>query len=68
MNINELRAVLVDEIEKIRDGRTTAENVNAVTNATGKILAAVRLEMDYCRLLGVSPSISFITDSQKRLK
>ena len=35
--LNELREILSDEIQKIRENKTTPANVNAITNATGKI-------------------------------
>lgn len=60
MNLNELRAVLGDEIQKIRDGNTTAANVNAISNATGKILSTVKLEMEYYRLIGKTPHIPLL--------
>lgn len=53
--LNELRSVLSDEIRKVRSGATTPANVNAVSNATGKILSTVKLEMEYYRLQGKQP-------------
>jgi len=41
-------------------GKTTPANVNAITNATGKILSTVKLEMEYAKLLGKVPNIEFI--------
>ena len=41
-----------DQIRKIEAGQTTPAKVNAISNATGKILASVRLQMDYHRLSG----------------
>ncbi|MCH8047687.1 MAG: hypothetical protein IID44_28675 [Planctomycetes bacterium] len=58
--MNELRAILADEIKKIRDGETTAANVNAVSNATGKILSTVKIEMEYAKLLGRAPHIPLL--------
>lgn len=52
MNIDDLRAVLSDEIRSIRDGEATAARVNAVSNAAGKILSTVKLQMEYYRLTG----------------
>jgi hypothetical protein len=60
LNINGLREILAEEIEKLREGQTNAANVNAVTNATGKILSTVKLEMEYSKLVGKTPDISFI--------
>lgn len=54
--LNELRGILSDEIEKIRTGATTPANVNAVTNATGKILSTIKLELEALKLLGRKPT------------
>lgn len=64
--INDLRAILADEIEKIRSGATTAANVNAIVNATGKILTTVKMEIEYNKLIGKTPNIDFIS-AQKNL-
>lgn len=58
--VNDLRAILVEEISNLKAGKTTAANVNAVTNATGKILSTVKLEMEYAKLIGKTPNIDFI--------
>lgn len=60
LNINNLRETLAEEIQKLREGQTNAANVNAVTNATGKILSTVKLEMEYCKMIGRTPDIDFI--------
>lgn len=52
MTLPELQEVLSDQIRKIEGGETTPAKVNAISNATGKILASVRLQMDYHRLSG----------------
>ena len=47
-----LRGILLDEIRRIREGETTAANANAVTNATGKILSTLVLQMKYAQVTG----------------
>jgi len=54
--LNELREILSDEIGKIREGGTTASNVNAISNATGKILSTIKLELEAVKLLGKTPA------------
>lgn len=49
-NMNDIRRMLCEEIEKIRENKTTAANVNAITNATGKILSTIKLELEYAKL------------------
>jgi len=61
LNVNDLRNILAEEISKLRDGQTTAANVNAINNATGKIIATVKIEMEYCKLVGKTPRIEFIS-------
>jgi hypothetical protein len=57
-NMNDIRQMLCDEIQKIRDGKTTPANVNAITNATGKILSTIKLELEYAKLSNTKPKDS----------
>jgi len=59
--LQELRGILSDEIDKIRDGTTTAAACNAVTNATGKLLSTIKLELEYCKLVGKVPNIPMLS-------
>jgi hypothetical protein len=59
-SLDALRTILSEEIDKVREGKTSAANVNAVTNATGKILSSIKLEMEYFKLLGKVPEIDFV--------
>lgn len=52
MSLVEMQAVLSDQIRKVDQGETTPAKANAIANLTGKILAGVRLQMDYHRLSG----------------
>jgi len=63
--INDLRKIMAEEIGKIRSGDTTAANVNAITNAVGKILSTVKMEIEYNKLMGRTPVIDFIQGEQK---
>jgi hypothetical protein len=66
MTLNELRVLLSEEILKIREGQTTAANVNAITNATGKILSTVKLEMEYYKMTGKPlPDIPMLTQGKE---
>ena len=67
IDIISLREILAEEITKLRNGETTPANVNAVTNATGKILSTVKLEMEYHKLLGKTPEIEFIKVKDEKL-
>jgi len=58
--VNDMRLILADEIQKIREGKTTAANVNAIVNASGKILTTIKMEIEYNKLIGKTPNIEFI--------
>jgi hypothetical protein len=60
LDINGIREILAEEIFKLRKEETTASALNAVVNATGKILTTVKLEMEYAKLIGITPAIDFI--------
>jgi hypothetical protein len=60
LSLDELRGILSDEIHKIRAGESTAASVNAISNATGKILSSVKLQMEYARLTGQKPDIPML--------
>jgi hypothetical protein len=52
MTLADLQGILWEQISKLESDETTPAKANAVSNATGKILASVRLQMDYSRLSG----------------
>lgn len=59
-NIAELQVTLSDAIRDLADGDATAANVNAISNATGKILSTVKLQMMYYQALGKTPDIPML--------
>ena len=50
--IADIQSILWTEVQRIQAGETSAANVNAIANATGKILSAVKLQMEFYRLTG----------------
>ena len=60
--INDLREILIDEIQNLRDGLTTPATINAITNATGKIFSSVKLEMEYAKLKGKKPGVKLLEE------
>lgn len=59
-NINELRAVLCDTIAAVRAKEITPDAAEAVSNASGKIVASFRVELEYRRMRGEVPQLSFM--------
>lgn len=62
MTLEEMRAILSDEVRRVRANETTPAAANAVSNATGKILSSLRLEMEYARLTGTKRDIKMLSD------
>ena len=59
-NITELRAVLCDTIAAVRAKEITPDAAEAVSNASGKIVASFRVELEYRRMRGEVPSLAFM--------
>jgi hypothetical protein len=59
-NMNDMRAMLCEEIQNIRDGKQTAANLNAIVNATGKVLSTIKMEIEVAKLANKQPKIGFI--------
>jgi len=60
MNLNGLRDFLATELKKVAAGKITPATANASANIAGKILSSVKLELEYNKLCGTTPSIDFI--------
>jgi len=65
--VTDIRDMLTEEITRLRNGDTTPAAVNAIVNATGKVLSTVKMEIDYNKLVGRMPEIPFIKSGQKSL-
>jgi len=66
-SMSELRAVLSEEIDKVRDKKTTPQVLKAITNAIGKYLFSVKLELDYCKMTGKTPHLRLL-DANSEIK
>ena len=64
--VNDLRKILAEEISKVRSGDTTAANVNAIVNASGKILTTIKMEIDYAKLSGKPLAINWLDVETKK--
>ena len=64
--VNDLRKILAEEIGKVRSGDTTAANVNAIVNASGKILTTIKMEIDYAKLSGKPLTIGWLDAEAKK--
>lgn len=57
---NELRAVLCETIAAVRNKSMPPDAADAISNASGKIIASLRVELEYRRMRGEIPSLSFM--------
>lgn len=58
--MNEIRNLLCEEIDALREKKTTPANVNAIVNATGKILTTIKMELEYAKSVGKQANMQFI--------
>lgn len=58
--MHQIRQMLCEEIDALRAKTTTPANVNAIVNATGKILTTVKMEMEYAKLMNKQPDLQFM--------
>lgn len=59
-NVQEIQSTLWEQVQSLRNGKTTPANANAVSNAIGKMFTGVKLQMEYYRLTGETPRIPFL--------
>ena len=52
LSIKSIRNLLWEEIHNLKDGNTSAANLSAITNASGKILSTVVMQMKYAQMTG----------------
>lgn len=62
--IEELREFMISQMQRAAAGETTASHVNACSNMVGKFLSSIKLEIDYNKMLGTNPDISFLGKSK----
>jgi hypothetical protein len=59
-NMNDIRAMLCEEIQSLRDGKSDPKRVQAISSATSRILTSIKLELDYAKLQSRKPHVGFI--------
>jgi len=56
----ELRAALCETIAAVRAKEMTPDAAEAISNASGKIIASLRVELEYRRMRGEVPALPFM--------
>ena len=59
-DINELRTQLLDAFDWVKGDPRRANQVKEMTNAAGKILGTIKLQMEYAMLRGEEPDVPFL--------
>lgn len=59
-DITELRDQLLDAFEWVKQDPRRANQVKEMTNAAGKVIASVKVQLEYCLLRGEQPEIEFL--------
>ena len=62
----ELRAALCETIAAVRAKEMTPDAAEAISNASGKVIASLRVELEYRRMRGEVPALPFM-DSHNAL-
>ena len=58
-SMSDIRQLLAEQMDSLKEEKTTAATVNAMCNATGKFLATIKLEMEFARMVGRQPEGTF---------
>lgn len=67
-NVEELRAFLSSELERVSGGETTPAAANASVNLAGKILGSIKMELEYNKMVGAHPQIAFLKGFNDKVK
>jgi site-specific DNA-adenine methylase len=58
--ITDIRNDLVNVFNKLRDGTMESKEAAEINNTAGKIIASIKVQLDYATLRGERPDISFL--------
>ena len=64
-NITELRISLADNYTKMKAGKMNIALGKELSNAAGKIINSLKVELEYHQLLGIKDKIEFLDKSSK---
>lgn len=65
-NINELRQSLGDNYTQMKSGKMKIALGKELSNAAGKILNSVKVELEYAKMLNEKPDIDFLNDPDNK--
>ena len=53
--IYEIQEILCDQIDRLREGKSTPAEANAIMHTTGKFLSTIKMQLDYYKSVGEMP-------------
>ena len=65
--MNDLRTILAEEIQKLRSGKTDARTVMAISSTAARIMASIRLELEYAKSRKETPDIPMLTKPKAQI-
>lgn len=65
-NITELRDSLLDAYEWVKEDPRRANQVKEMTNAAGKAISTIKMELEYANLRKEKPEIPFLKSANKQ--
>lgn len=65
-SLEDLRDTLVKNIDRLEAGDVNPAVANAITGAVGTILRSVKLEMEYYRMTGKTPTIPLLDAGEEK--
>ena len=63
MNIESLRNILIETVSSLRSGQTPPATAEAISNASGKIIASIRVQLEYARMRNEVPKLAFMENA-----
>lgn len=61
----DLLDVMGDNIRRLRDGESSPAVANAIVNSSAAMLRIVKLQMEYAKMTGATPSIPMLLTSAR---
>lgn len=64
-NTKQLRIILWETIQGVVSGKNSPSQANAISNASGKWLGSIKLEIEAAKLMGKSPKIAALMSGEE---
>lgn len=59
-NINELRNDLLENYDALKKNPKKLAQVSELANISGKVIASLKIELEYCAMTNITPQIPFL--------